>query len=187
MVFDKNGHLWFGSGNGLSRFDGESITRFNAVQGMIKNSVVSLFEDRKGNIWAGTYEGGLNRFDGKSFTNYTTGEGLVHNTVWNIHEDKTGVLWFATRGGLSRFDGEHFINFTTDQGLPDNKLSIDTGPEWKSVNQKLGRRCFHHQKKPGRPVGPKRCFTKESFKCQKVKEVSLKNKVKPVVIYEVLE
>ncbi len=126
MIIDKAGNLWFGSGNGLSKFNNKFITTWTTVQGLITNSVISLEEDSKGNIWFGTYEGGLSRFDGKSFTNYTPEQGLVHNTVWNIHEDNSGAIWFATRGGLSRFDGENFINFTTAQGLPDNKLSIVT-------------------------------------------------------------
>ncbi|MFN2396335.1 MAG: two-component regulator propeller domain-containing protein [Bacteroidales bacterium] len=126
MIIDNTGKLWFGSGDGLSKFDGRSLVTYSSKQGLIDNSVVSLKEDSKGNIWIGTFESGLSMFDGKSFTNYTTDQGLVHNTVWNIHEDNTGVIWFATRGGLSRYDGENFVNFTTAQGLPDNKLSIVT-------------------------------------------------------------
>jgi two-component system, sensor histidine kinase ChiS len=126
MMFDKDGNLWFGTGNGLNKYDSKSITTWSAAQGLITNRVISLAEDSKGNIWFGAYEGGLSKFDGNSFFNYTTAQGLVHNTVWNIHEENTGVIWFATRGGLSRFDGENFINFTTAQGLPDNKLSIVT-------------------------------------------------------------
>jgi ligand-binding sensor domain-containing protein len=136
MMQDKAGNLLFGSGYGLSKYDSKSITTWSMAQGLITNSVISLAEDSKGNIWFGTYEGGLSRFDGKSFTNYTTGQGLVHNTVWNIQEDNTGAIWFATRGGLSRFDGENFINFTTAQGLPDNKLSIVT--EDKQGNLLIG-------------------------------------------------
>jgi two-component system, sensor histidine kinase ChiS len=136
MVFDKTGKLWFGSADGLSRFDGRSVVTYGSQQRLIDNSVVSLEVDSKGNIWIGTFEGGLSMFDGKSFTNYTTEQGLVHNTVWDIHEDTRGVIWVATRGGLSRFDGKNFINFTTDQGLPDNKLSIVT--EDKAGNLLIG-------------------------------------------------
>jgi signal transduction histidine kinase/ligand-binding sensor domain-containing protein/DNA-binding response OmpR family regulator len=136
MFFDKAGSLWFGSGNGLSKLGRKSVLTYNSKHGLINNSVISLKEDSKGNIWTGTYEGGLSKFDGQSFTNYTTSQGLVNNTVWSTHEDKTGAIWFATRGGLSRFDGINFINFTKEQGLPDNKLSIVT--EDKSGNLLIG-------------------------------------------------
>ncbi|MFW5706233.1 MAG: two-component regulator propeller domain-containing protein [Bacteroidota bacterium] len=66
---------------------------------MIKNSVVSLFEDRKGNIWAGTYEGGLNRFDGKSFTNFTTDQGLPDNKLSIVTQGRNGNLLIRSWGG----------------------------------------------------------------------------------------
>jgi signal transduction histidine kinase/ligand-binding sensor domain-containing protein/DNA-binding response OmpR family regulator len=136
MIIDKSGKLWYGSGDGLSKFDGRSVVTYSSKQGLVDNNVVSLKEDSKGNIWIGTFESGLSRFDGKSFTNYTTEQGLAHNTVWSIHEDDKGVIWFATRGGLSRFDGENFINFTTAQGLSDNKLSVVT--QDKTGNMLIG-------------------------------------------------
>lgn len=126
MIVDKENQLWYGSGKGLNRFDGNSIITYGSKQGMTGNNVVSLMEDSHGNIWAGAYEKGLNRFDGQAFFQFTTAHGLVHNTVWDMHEDETGSIWLATRGGLSRYDGNTFINFTKAQGLPDNKLSIVT-------------------------------------------------------------
>ncbi len=126
MIIDQAGNLWFGSDNGLSKFNSKSVTTYSAAQGLMANGLTSLKEDSKGNIWFGTFGSGLSRFGGKSFSKYTTEHGLVHNTVWNIHEDRTGVIWLATRGGLSRYDGKNFMNFTTAQGLPDNKLSIVT-------------------------------------------------------------
>jgi len=136
MIVDQAGNLWFGSDNGLSKFNSKSVTTYSTAQGLNANGVTSLLKDSKGNIWFGTFESGLSRFDGKSFSNYTTEHGLVHNTIWNIHEDITGVIWFATRGGLSRYDGENFINFTIAQGLADNKLSIVT--EDKTGNLLIG-------------------------------------------------
>lgn len=126
MIIDKSGNLWFGSADGLSKFDGRFVATYSSEQGLIDDHVVGLKEDSKGNIWIGTFERGLSMFDGQSLTNYTTEQGLLHNTIWDMHEDSMGAIWFATRGGLSRFDGENFINFTTAQGLPDNKLSIVT-------------------------------------------------------------
>ncbi len=126
MIVDREGNLWYGSDNGLSRYDEQYLVTWTTAQGLLTNQVTSLKEDQHGNIWFGTFESGVSRYDGKTFTHYTTEQGLVHNTVWNIHEDNTGVLWFATRGGLSRFDGGDFTNFTTEQGLPDNKLSVVT-------------------------------------------------------------
>jgi signal transduction histidine kinase len=98
-----------------------SFTAFTTKQGLAGNTVYSLFEDSKGNLWIGTAGGGVSKFDGKSFTNYTTEHGLSNDIVWSIVEDKIGKLWFATQGGgVSRFDGTTFSSFTTREGLADD-------------------------------------------------------------------
>jgi len=70
IIEDKKGNLWFG-GDGLSRYDGKSFTRFTTKDGLINNSVWSILEDRTGVLWVGTRETILHRFDGKTFTNFS--------------------------------------------------------------------------------------------------------------------
>lgn len=70
IIEDKKGNLWFG-GDGLSRYDGKSFTRFTTKDGLINNSIWSILEDRTGVLWVGTRETILHRFDGKTFTSYT--------------------------------------------------------------------------------------------------------------------
>ncbi len=64
--------------------------------------MLSILEDKTGNLWFGTYGGGVSRYDGKSFTNFTDKEGLANNAVLNLLQDKQGNIWFGTRKGLSR-------------------------------------------------------------------------------------
>ena len=132
VVEDKAGSLWFGSnGDGLSKYDGESLISFTTDQGLANNTVFGIFEDRSGNYWFGTQGDGVSKYVGRSmpdghatFTNYTTAQGLAHNYVSHIVQDKTGSIWFATQGGgVSEFDGETFTNYTTAQGLVSNYVS----------------------------------------------------------------
>ena len=72
---------------------------------------MTIFEDRLGVIWVGTYGGGLSRFDRatRSFTNYRNEadklSSLSGNQVSTIAEDPSGSLWIGTLGdGLNFFD-----------------------------------------------------------------------------------
>ena len=113
---DRNGNLWFGTGNGgVSRYDGSSFKNFTTEHGLANNLVWSIAEDKGGNIWFGTNDG-ISCYNGSSFISYTQADGLINNAVRSITEDKFGNLWFCTEGGISRFDGKNFINFSIKDG-----------------------------------------------------------------------
>jgi len=121
MLKDKNGNLWFGTVNGLSRYNGKSFTHYAEEEGLKNNFITSIIEDKSGNIWFGKDSGGVTKYDGKSFTNYTQKEGLNHNRVHSIFEDKSGNIWFGTYGGgVTKYDGKFFTNFTIKEGLSHN-------------------------------------------------------------------
>lgn len=118
---DKAGNLWFGTANGLYKYDGESFTRFVAADGLNSNNVYSLLEDKSGKIWIGTYAG-LCIYDGKTIAeikiplpkNLPPNENPnYHNSHWvyNIIQAKSGNLWFATIDGVYIYDGKSFILF----------------------------------------------------------------------------
>jgi serine phosphatase RsbU (regulator of sigma subunit)/streptogramin lyase len=109
-------------GGGVSKYDGKSFTTFTTAQGLANNIVLSIAEDKNGNLWFGTQGGGVSKYDGKSFTTFTTAQGLANNSVRSIAEDKNGNLWFGTDGGVSKYDGKSFTTFTTAQGLANNSV-----------------------------------------------------------------
>ena len=116
---DWEGHLWFGTEEGVSRYDGERFATFTTEDGLASNNVLSISEDWEGHLWFGTEEG-VSRYDGEAFVTLTTQDGLADNHVRCILEDRAGHLWFATWSGVSRYDGEQFVTFTTEDGLADN-------------------------------------------------------------------
>src|SRR5687767_14214379 len=67
ILLDRKGDLWFATtSNGVYRYDGTSFENFTSKSGLKSNCVVSIIEDKKGNIWFGT-NSGVSRFDGKTF------------------------------------------------------------------------------------------------------------------------
>ncbi len=105
-------------------------------QGMNSSYVVSILEDKNGNLWFGTDGGGVSKYDGKTFTHYTDKEGLSNNVVYSILEDKSGNLWFGTYGGgVSKYDGKTFRHYTDKEGLSNNTV-------WSIIEDKSGNLWF---------------------------------------------
>ena len=109
ILQDQLGYIWFGTWDGLNKYDGYNFYFYNINNGLSGQTINSLFEDKKGVIWIGT-DKGLNKFDRKkqSFTQYLHNAenpySLVDNNITSIAEDKNENLWIGTRHGLSKFD-----------------------------------------------------------------------------------
>ncbi|MEJ2543464.1 MAG: two-component regulator propeller domain-containing protein [Calditrichaceae bacterium] len=115
IIQDQLGFMWFGTEDGLNRYDGYEFTIFkhdpDDSTSISNNDIWCLYEDHKGNIWVGTYSGGLNCYDPKTevFRRYVHDPldplSISSNKIRAITEDIDGVLWVGTlNGGLNRFD-----------------------------------------------------------------------------------
>ena len=60
VVQAREGQLWFGTREGLSRYDGQGFVTFTTADGLADNNVQAILEDRQGHLWLGT-RGGLSR------------------------------------------------------------------------------------------------------------------------------
>jgi len=117
ILQDSKGFMWFGTQDGLNKYDGYSFKVYKPVSGeksTLSNNIVKvIYEDKEGNIWIGTAGGGLNVFNpnDESFKSYLYDpfdqKTLSNNDVYAIYEDKDSVLWIGTYGGgLNRFNKE---------------------------------------------------------------------------------
>ena len=136
ILQDRQGNIWFGTENGVSRCDARqnasrqdvgrqdiAFTDFFIEDGRAENPVYAILEDRQGNIWFGT-KNGLIHYDGETFTHLTIDDGFPPFPVLKLLEDRHGDLWLVAgphRTGqnavLARYDGEEVVFFTTDDGL----------------------------------------------------------------------
>ncbi len=132
ILQDSKGFMWFGTWEGLNKYDGYKFTVYKNDSGnphsISHNIVRSLYEDQKGMLWIGT-EGGLNKFDpeNEKFTCYRNDpddpDSLSHNIVRSVYEDRKGTLWIGTEGGLNKFNPVSG-KFTRYQNTPDNPHSL---------------------------------------------------------------
>ena len=110
---------------GAAQAEQLSINTYTIANGLAHGSINSIYQDRKGFLWFGTYEG-LSRFDGYGFVNYDRRDGLPQVFINHVTEDRQGQLWVAINGGgVARLDdhspqsgGAKFVSFnireTTD-------------------------------------------------------------------------
>ena len=138
MLQDKNGKIWFGTGDGVYCYDGKIFSRFLddpfvINKGALKLKMVfSMLEDKNGTIWFASGmppgEEGICRYDGKTLVGYKPkDEGWFRKII----EDKNRNLIFATRmhGVLScdptanNFSELSFSNFPQPKELLNNSLT----------------------------------------------------------------
>ncbi len=104
---DHKGFMWFGTRDGLHKYDGYSFKVYRNKPGdssSISNSTIRAIYEHDSVLWIGT-ERGLNRFDSQTerFTHYlndpTNVSSLSHNRIRAIIADTSGDLWIGTNGG----------------------------------------------------------------------------------------
>ncbi len=111
---DRQGFMWFGTEDGLNRYDGSRFVVYRPEPGN-PNSLASgnfgaILQDSRGWLWLGTWGGGLDRLDPKTgeFVHFGTGDEAVSNfrgsNIEFVFEDTAGDIWVGTeQSGLNRY------------------------------------------------------------------------------------
>lgn len=125
MIQDNQGFIWFGTQDGLQRYDGYSLRAFRHDPSNSKSlggsNIYALFKDREGKIWIGV-DKRLDCFDPVSevFTHIQLDPAVYEGWVSHITEDRDGIFWFSTNHGLTRYDRKtgRAVRFEHSEGDP---------------------------------------------------------------------
>ena len=109
-IQDSQGFLWFGTQDGLNRYDGYQSKPFkydrNDSSSLSDNFIHALQVHSDQKLWIGTNNGGLNCLDPETnkIVVYTHDEpadgGLANNKVNVLFSHESGLLFIGTAGGL---------------------------------------------------------------------------------------
>ncbi|GAA3956496.1 two-component regulator propeller domain-containing protein [Chitinophaga oryziterrae] len=106
IVKDRYGYMWFGTDDGLNKFDGVNFSVYRHKESdttsIGANSVLAMHEDRLGNLWIGTNTT-LSLYNRKKdcFINY---QFTLNNTARTLFSDHLGNLWVGSYIGLFMLD-----------------------------------------------------------------------------------
>lgn len=128
---DPFGFLWFGTLEGLARYDGHRFVVYRPdptnPNAPASGQIDTLYVDRAGMLWIGTFASGLNRFDPATgrFTVYRHAPNdptsISSDNIAAIVEDRWGNLWLGSESaGVSRRDRAtgRFTNYRSDPDDP---------------------------------------------------------------------
>lgn len=169
IIQDQKGFMWFGTQDGLNRYDGYNFRAYRSIRGdstsISDNFITALYEDKKGFIWIGTNSGGLNRFDPSTnkFKRYLHNpaqpKSISCNNIHTISADTSGNILIGTiDGGISVLNPKknEFVNYLSQPSdplsIPSNNISSifvsGSGEIWVGMtNDGFAKFYFDEKKK----------------------------------------
>lgn len=132
---DNRGYMWFGTRDGINRYNGKSIKVYRHDDQRSKSIstddyIYTIVRSKDENLWIGTQKG-LNYYQPKTDTfekiyhDDKNASSLIGNAVLTVCETKNGQVWFGTNAGLSMIadaKSRKFKNFQVKDGLAGNEV-----------------------------------------------------------------
>jgi signal transduction histidine kinase/ligand-binding sensor domain-containing protein len=137
VLRDRDGGLWIGTvERGLIHVHNGRTDVFRKADGLSGDVVLSIFEDREGNVWVST-TGGLDRFRELPVATVSVKQGLPSDAAQAVLAAADGTVWVASRESLTLLRNGQANVFGKASGLPDGQpeslFQDNSGRIWLST------------------------------------------------------
>ncbi len=135
MCQDKDGFLWFGTNNGLSRFDGERFVNYTVKDGLPDNEVLTVLSDSYGRVWLATFKNEISYYYKGNFYNHKNDSLLsklkLRSRINSILEYPIGSIWLGGTDEIIRISKSNFTRiFPSENHNYEKNLGVGVGPIW---------------------------------------------------------
>ncbi|MBL7916781.1 MAG: hypothetical protein JNM96_00190, partial [Bacteroidia bacterium] len=106
IIQDKEGKLWFGTDDGLYKYNGKTIVHFTEKEGFTTKRVRGIAKDNNGDLWFAT-SNGVYKYSNYKFINISEAAKLTSNDINSVVVDRKGVTWIGLENGIERIELEN--------------------------------------------------------------------------------
>ena len=107
ITYDNQGYLWIAHLSGVSRCKDGSCKDFDKKNGLLSNTIFSLFKDTQGHIWVNTTKG-ISVYKNGVWEFYFNRKSGLKGYVFDVTQDNNGNYWAATRNGVYKLHGDEW-------------------------------------------------------------------------------
>ena len=136
--------FFFGACNSLAGQQ-SAFKVYTEHDGLVSNHVRCVYQDSRGFIWVGTWEG-LSKYDGNKFINYHSGNGLGFDVVNDIYEGSDNKLYVAENDGTIDVITNDKLQATPIKGTVINRFVEQYANSMISITDDRGMIYFENGK-----------------------------------------
>ena len=119
---DHFGYMWFGTSEGLIRFDGNNYLTYTVEQNLADNFVTTINQDSANNIWIGHKTGKISILSNDTIKPFKLLDSLLTESVSQIFFTKN-TIWVGSLGnGLFKIEGKSITRYNSESQLGDDYI-----------------------------------------------------------------